>query len=52
MHKFDVSGRLGEIRCQVLLLYGANDIFFPVEDGVGIMAQLGDLAQMRVLHKC
>ena len=44
MHTFDIQERIKDINCKVLLLYGANDIFFPIEDAVGIMNDIGENA--------
>jgi pimeloyl-ACP methyl ester carboxylesterase len=41
MHTFNIKEQLKDISCKVLLMYGANDIFFPVEDGIETLGFIG-----------
>ena len=46
------TGEIKKIQCSVLLVYGAQDVLIPVEEGKRIQSLIGEKAQLKVFEEC
>ena len=46
------TGEIKKIQCPVLLVYGAQDVLIPVEEGKRIQSLIGEKAQLKVFEQC